>query len=265
MFAIHHANGGYFGILVHNHKPDACKHILCNHLTVTCLTCDLFFYRCFHSFHSVDIVHRLFLHCLLDVWCGHSQWTLHPLPDDRGYLRTICSHHIRVRDWNHNFKIRGMFYKGVAVHFSCLFVCLFVCFICLFVFEEECCIPFLNFFISCSYLGMWQPGLFRWLTSTLYPGTYALIGAASFLGGVVRMTISLTVILIESTNEIEYGLPIMLTVMVIRVKWNLQIRGLSREVILFRRFFCIEVILVLGQCTTFESQRASKYSYRLLC
>ena len=28
------------------------------------------------------------------------------------------------------------------------------------------------------------------------------------------MTISLTVILIESTNEIEYGLPIMITVMV---------------------------------------------------
>ena len=50
--------------------------------------------------------------------------------------------------------------------------------------------------------------------TNLYPGTYALIGAASFLGGVVRMTISLTVILIESTNEIDYGLPIMLTLMV---------------------------------------------------
>jgi len=50
--------------------------------------------------------------------------------------------------------------------------------------------------------------------SNLYPGTYALIGAAAFLGGVVRMTISLTVILIESTNEIDYGLPIMLTLMV---------------------------------------------------
>ncbi len=50
--------------------------------------------------------------------------------------------------------------------------------------------------------------------ANLYPGTYALIGAASFLGGVVRMTISLTVILIESTNEIDYGLPIMLTLMV---------------------------------------------------
>ncbi|XP_042565964.1 chloride transport protein 6-like [Clupea harengus] len=47
----------------------------------------------------------------------------------------------------------------------------------------------------------------------IYPGTFALIGAAAFRG-VVRMTISLTVILIESTNEITYGLPIMITLMV---------------------------------------------------
>jgi len=51
-------------------------------------------------------------------------------------------------------------------------------------------------------------------TSLFYPGSYALIGAAAFLGGVVRMTISLTVILIETTRNISYGLPIMLTLMV---------------------------------------------------
>ena len=65
---------------------------------------------------------------------------------------------------------------------------------------------------SCSNLEAVFPRI-SFLTN-LYPGTYALIGAASFLGGVVRMTISLTVILIESTNEIDYGLPIMLTLMV---------------------------------------------------
>jgi len=51
----------------------------------------------------------------------------------------------------------------------------------------------------------------------IYPGTYALVGAAAFLGGVVRMTISLTCILLEATNEISYGLPIMGVLMI--AKW----------------------------------------------
>jgi H+/Cl- antiporter ClcA len=36
------------------------------------------------------------------------------------------------------------------------------------------------------------------------PGTYALLGAASMLGGVTRMTVSLTVILLETTQDIQY-------------------------------------------------------------
>jgi chloride channel 7 len=46
------------------------------------------------------------------------------------------------------------------------------------------------------------------------PGGFALIGAAAFFGGVSRLTISLTVIMMEITNDIRFLLPIMTAVLV---------------------------------------------------
>ena len=53
--------------------------------------------------------------------------------------------------------------------------------------------------------------------SSIDPGVYALIGAASFFSGVSRMTISLCIIMLEITNDLHYLPAIMLTVMM--AKW----------------------------------------------
>merc|ERR1719369_78270 len=50
------------------------------------------------------------------------------------------------------------------------------------------------------------------------PGVYALIGATAMLSGMARITISLAVILMETTGEAEWGLSIFLTVMA--AKWT---------------------------------------------
>ncbi|KAK3604540.1 hypothetical protein CHS0354_000361 [Potamilus streckersoni] len=56
-------------------------------------------------------------------------------------------------------------------------------------------------------------GYWAWLD----PGAFALIGAASFFGGVTRLTLAVTVIMMELTNDVQVLLPVMVSVMV--AKW----------------------------------------------
>ncbi|MCJ1281640.1 hypothetical protein MMC26_000961 [Xylographa opegraphella] len=56
----------------------------------------------------------------------------------------------------------------------------------------------------------------QWIT-TISPGIFAMVGAAAFLAGVSRMTISLVVVMFELTGELEYIVPNMIAILV--AKW----------------------------------------------
>ena len=65
---------------------------------------------------------------------------------------------------------------------------------------------------------------------------YSLIGAASVLGGMARMTISLTVILLECTGNEQFLFPLMISLMSERIIYStviciLYISALRKELI----------------------------------
>ena len=66
-------------------------------------------------------------------------------------------------------------------------------------------------------------------------GTYALVGAAAGLGGMSRMTISISVILLEATGDMQYVLPLMLVVLAARFAGNAFNDGLYDIHIALRR------------------------------
>jgi H+/Cl- antiporter ClcA len=80
-----------------------------------------------------------------------------------------------------------------------------------------------------AVLGRLVAGGLQWATDTVgwdhtfHYGAYAVIGAASMLAGVVRMTLSLTVVVIETTSNVSFGLPIMIC-LVVCSHWATKVR-----------------------------------------
>lgn len=78
-------------------------------------------------------------------------------------------------------------------------------------------------FVPCILMGCAYGRLFGQGMEYLFPDygiepqTYAIIGATASLGGVARMTISLTVIVLETTDGVKLIMPIMMTLMI--SKW----------------------------------------------
>ncbi|CAJ0925559.1 unnamed protein product, partial [Mesorhabditis belari] len=80
------------------------------------------------------------------------------------------------------------------------------------------------------YIGVGLAHLIPSVVGT-HPGKYALAGAAAQLGGSVRMTISLTAILMEATKDISFGLPIMLVLMTAKLVGDIFNEGIYDSLI----------------------------------
>lgn len=71
-------------------------------------------------------------------------------------------------------------------------------------------------------------------------GTYSLMGAAAIMAGFSRMTISVTVILLEATGNMQYVLPLMITVMAARFTGNLFNEGIYDATIHIKKYPLLE-------------------------
>ena len=94
-------------------------------------------------------------------------------------------------------------------------------------------------------LALWQtnfPSFFLFsecsnVSICIDPGVYALIGSTAVLGGITRMTVALVVIMFELTGDVNYIVPIMVTVMVAKMAGDAVVHeGIDHEQILLKEY-----------------------------
>ena len=71
--------------------------------------------------------------------------------------------------------------------------------------------------------------LFERMLPAVNPGVYAVLGASAMLGGVTRMTLPISVMMIEITSDAQFLIPIMLVVLVAKATADLCIKPTVRR------------------------------------
>lgn len=119
--------------------------------------------------------------------------------------------------------IKSLFHSQQELYSIITLGCFFICYFFLSTWTYGLYIPS-GLFVPVILSGAAMGRLFGELVHKSFPsgnwsspGIYALIGAAALLSGIMRMTISLCVILIEATGDVTFGLPLMLVIML--AKW----------------------------------------------
>ncbi|KAJ3576766.1 hypothetical protein NP233_g202 [Leucocoprinus birnbaumii] len=98
--------------------------------------------------------------------------------------------------------------------------------------------------VKAMYLANPQSGVFKFCTPDvpcITPGTYAFLGAAAALSGVMRITVTVVVIMFELTGALTYILPTMIVLLVTKAVGDfLGTNGIADEMIRFNGFPFLE-------------------------
>jgi len=68
--------------------------------------------------------------------------------------------------------------------------------------------------IGCAYGRLFGLFVSQYISSSIKPSSYAVVGAASILAGYARHTFSLAIIMMESTENIDLFIPIVFAIMI---------------------------------------------------